>query len=69
MLGEASSVEPVVSATRGSGAVAQDALPVAVEYSLRLLSLNGTLILPGSHAKDLPEGETQQMKAQDACGL
>ena len=69
MLGEASPVEPVVSATRRSGAVVQDILPVALEYSLRLFSLNGILILPGSHAKDLSEGETQQIRTQDAFGL
>ena len=73
MLGEASSVQPVVSATRRSGAVVQDILPVALEDSLRVFSLNGilngVLILPGSHAKDLSEGETQQIRNQDAFGL
>ena len=66
MPGEASSVEPEVSATRRSGAGVQDMLPVALEYSLRLFSLNGIVILPGSHAKDLSEGETQQIRTQDA---
>ena len=69
MLGETSSVEPEVSATRRNGVVVQDILPVALEYSLRLFSVNGILILPGSHAKDLSEGERQQIRTQDAFGL
>ena len=70
MLGEASSVEPMVSATRRSGAVVQDILlPAALGHSLRLFSLNGISSLPGSHAKDLSEGEAQHIRTQDAFGL